>query len=190
MKEFAGKITFITGGASGAGLGQAKLFGGLGAKITIVDIRREAIEKAVAELKSLGIDALGIQMDLTNREQYIAADKAEKHWGGPRSCSSNCRRQHVRACRASTFEDYDWVLESTSTASSTAWSSSSPYDQAYGVAAPCETAVISPSYAPWASTATLPTRRTPAAAVNNFAFGCQRSQPYGIGVTVQCRNII
>ena len=32
MKEFAGKITFITGGASGAGLGQAKLFGGLGAK--------------------------------------------------------------------------------------------------------------------------------------------------------------
>ena len=59
MIEFAGKITFITGGASGAGLGQAKLFGGLGAKITIVDIRQEAIEKAVAELKYLGIDALG-----------------------------------------------------------------------------------------------------------------------------------
>ena len=27
MKNFAGKIAFITGGASGAGLGQAKVFG-------------------------------------------------------------------------------------------------------------------------------------------------------------------
>jgi NAD(P)-dependent dehydrogenase (short-subunit alcohol dehydrogenase family) len=84
MKDFAGKIAFITGGASGAGLGQAKLFGGLGAKVTIVDIRQEAIDKAVAELKGLGIDVLGLQMDLTNRAQYAAAaDRAENHWGGP-----------------------------------------------------------------------------------------------------------
>ncbi len=27
MKDFAGKIVFVTGGASGAGLGQAKVFG-------------------------------------------------------------------------------------------------------------------------------------------------------------------
>jgi NAD(P)-dependent dehydrogenase (short-subunit alcohol dehydrogenase family) len=49
MKNFSGKIAFITGGASGAGLGQAKLFGGLGAKVTIVDIRQEAIDRAVAD---------------------------------------------------------------------------------------------------------------------------------------------
>jgi NAD(P)-dependent dehydrogenase (short-subunit alcohol dehydrogenase family) len=112
MKNYSGKIAFITGGASGAGLGQAKLFGGLGAKITIVDIRQEAIDKAVAELKSLGIDAIGIQMDLTNREQYIAAaDKAEKHWGGPPHLLFNTAGVNsFGPAEASTFEDFDWIL--------------------------------------------------------------------------------
>ncbi|SHH62917.1 NADP-dependent 3-hydroxy acid dehydrogenase YdfG [Sporobacter termitidis DSM 10068] len=112
MKDFAGKIAFITGGASGAGLGQAKLFGGLGAKVTIVDIRQEAIDKAVAELKGLGIDALGIQMDLTNRPQYTAAaDAAEKHWGAPPQLLIQTAGVNTFGpAEASTFEDYDWVL--------------------------------------------------------------------------------
>ena len=112
MKVFSGKIAFITGGASGAGLGQAKLFGGLGAKVTIVDIRQEAIDKAVAELKGLGIDVLGIQMDLTNREQYIAAaDKAETHWGAPPQLLIQTAGVNTFGpAEASTFEDYDWIL--------------------------------------------------------------------------------
>jgi NAD(P)-dependent dehydrogenase (short-subunit alcohol dehydrogenase family) len=112
MKDFAGKIAFITGGASGAGLGQAKLFGSLGAKVTIVDIRQEAIDKAVAELKSMRIDVLGIQMDLTNRAQYTAAaDQAEKHWGGPPQLLIQTAGVNTFGpAEASTFEDYDWVL--------------------------------------------------------------------------------
>jgi NAD(P)-dependent dehydrogenase (short-subunit alcohol dehydrogenase family) len=112
MKDFAGKIAFITGGASGAGLGQAKLFGGLGAKVTIVDIRQEAIDRAVAELKGLGVDVLGIRMDLTNREEYqAAADKAEKHWGAPPQLLIQTAGVNTFGpAEASTFEDYDWVL--------------------------------------------------------------------------------
>ena len=112
MKDYAGKIAFITGGASGAGLGQAKQFGGLGAKVTIVDIRRDAIDRAVAELKDLGIDVLGIQMDLTDRAQYIAAaDEAEKHWGAPPQLLIQTAGVNTFGpAEASTFEDYDWVL--------------------------------------------------------------------------------
>ena len=40
MKNFAGKIAFITGGASGAGLGQAKLFSKEGMRVAIGDIRQ------------------------------------------------------------------------------------------------------------------------------------------------------
>ncbi|MCL2408711.1 MAG: hypothetical protein FWC96_03750 [Oscillospiraceae bacterium] len=40
MKNFSGKIAFITGGASGAGLGQAKVFAKAGMKVTIADMRR------------------------------------------------------------------------------------------------------------------------------------------------------
>ncbi|MDR3148974.1 MAG: SDR family NAD(P)-dependent oxidoreductase, partial [Oscillospiraceae bacterium] len=111
-RDYKGKIAFITGGASGAGLGQAKLFGGLGAKVTIVDIRQEAIDKAVDELKGLGIDALGIKMDLTNRQEYIAAaDKAEAHWGGPPNLLLNTAGVNsFGPAEASTFEDFDWIL--------------------------------------------------------------------------------
>jgi NAD(P)-dependent dehydrogenase (short-subunit alcohol dehydrogenase family) len=39
MKDFAGKVLFITGGASGAGFGQAKVFSEAGCKVVIADIR-------------------------------------------------------------------------------------------------------------------------------------------------------
>ena len=50
MKDFAGKISFITGGASGAGLGQAKVFAKAGMKVAIADVRRDALHNAVGEI--------------------------------------------------------------------------------------------------------------------------------------------
>lgn len=82
MKDFQGKIAFITGGASGAGFGQAQVFGEAGAKIVIADIRKEAIDKAVEELRAKGIEAHGIQLDITDREAYArAADEVEQVYG-------------------------------------------------------------------------------------------------------------
>jgi NAD(P)-dependent dehydrogenase (short-subunit alcohol dehydrogenase family) len=51
-------------------------------------------------------------MDLTNRGQYIAAaDKAEKHWGGPPQLLIQTAGVNTFGpAEASTFEDYDWVL--------------------------------------------------------------------------------
>ena len=87
MKDFAGKICFITGGASGAGLGQAKVFGREGMKVAIADIRQDALSSAVEELVDFGIkreNILAIKVDLTNREEYAAAaDKVEEVFGGP-----------------------------------------------------------------------------------------------------------
>ena len=40
MKDFKGKVAFITGGASGAGFGQAKVFSEAGMKVVIADIRQ------------------------------------------------------------------------------------------------------------------------------------------------------
>ena len=38
MKDFKDKVAFITGGASGAGFGQAKVFSEAGCKVAIADI--------------------------------------------------------------------------------------------------------------------------------------------------------
>lgn len=115
MKNFTGKICFITGGASGAGLGQAKVFGKAGMKVTIADIRQEALDKAVEELVEYGIpreNILAIKADLTNREEYkAAADKVEEVFGGPPHLLIQTAGVNAFGpIEASTFDDFDWVM--------------------------------------------------------------------------------
>ena len=45
MKNIAGKVAFITGGASGLGLAMAQSFTGAGMKVVIADIEEEALHK-------------------------------------------------------------------------------------------------------------------------------------------------
>jgi NAD(P)-dependent dehydrogenase (short-subunit alcohol dehydrogenase family) len=80
MKDFAGKIAFITGGAAGAGLGQAKVFAKAGMRVAIADMRQDALDGAAKEIAAYsgakGNDILTLRVDLTNREEYtVAADK-------------------------------------------------------------------------------------------------------------------
>ena len=113
MKDFAGKICFITGGASGAGLGQAKVFGKAGMKVAIADVRQEALDQVPEELVNYGIkreDILAIQADLTDREQYkAAADKVEEVFGGPpHLLIQTAGVNSFGPIEASTFDDFDW----------------------------------------------------------------------------------
>ena len=115
MKDFAGKICFITGGASGAGLGQAKVFGKAGMKVAIADIRQEALDNAVQEIVDYGIkkeDILALKVDLTNREEYkAAADKVEEVFGGPpHLLIQTAGVNSFGPIEASTFDDFDWVM--------------------------------------------------------------------------------
>jgi NAD(P)-dependent dehydrogenase (short-subunit alcohol dehydrogenase family) len=82
MKNFAGKVLFITGGASGAGLGQAKVFSEAGCKVVIADIRQDHLDEAMAYFKEKGLPAHPIKLDVTDRVAYVAAaDEAEKVFG-------------------------------------------------------------------------------------------------------------
>ncbi len=115
MKNFEGKICFVTGGASGAGLGQAKVFGRAGMKVTIADVRQDALDNAVKELVAYGIkgeDILAIKADLTNREEYTAAaDRVEEVFGGPpHLLIQTAGVNSFGPVEASTFDDFDWVM--------------------------------------------------------------------------------
>jgi len=195
MKDFAGKITFITGGASGAGLGQAKLFGSLGAKITIADIRQEAIDKALEELKGMGIDALGIHLDITDRQQYIAAaDKVEEYWGGPPQLLIQTAGVNTFGpAEASTFEDFDWVLGVNLYGVINGMVIFVPrmikaYNKVNGEINQegAHIAIVS-SMGAFSGFATDAPYSCSKAAVNNLAYSYYDAlKPYGIGVTVQC----
>ena len=75
IDSFEGKTAFITGGASGIGLGIAKVLVERGAQVVLADLRQDHIDDALAEFsgggRSNAVSAL--QLDVTNRERYRAA---------------------------------------------------------------------------------------------------------------------
>lgn len=63
--RLANKIAIVTGATSGIGLSTAKLFAAEGATVYITGRRKEALDKAVAEI---GVKAIGIQADSSNND--------------------------------------------------------------------------------------------------------------------------
>lgn len=112
MKDFAGKIAFITGGASGAGLGQAKVFSEAGCKVVIADIRQDHLDEAMAYFRDRKADVHAIKLDITDRQAYAAAaDEVEKTYGSPPHLLFNTAGVNTFGpTEASTFEDFDWVI--------------------------------------------------------------------------------
>lgn len=82
MENLNGKVAFITGAASGIGLGIAKACGRAGMKVVIADVRLKAIDEVLPFFKEKGWPVHGIQLDVTDREAYAkAADEAEAVFG-------------------------------------------------------------------------------------------------------------
>lgn len=112
MKDFAGKVCFITGGASGAGLGQAKVFAKAGMKVVICDIRDDHLEDAKAQLAEYGDNIHLIKMDLMKRDDWKrAADECEAVYGTPPQLFiQTAGVNSFGPAEASTFEDFDWII--------------------------------------------------------------------------------
>ena len=68
MQEFSGKTIVVTGGASGVGLALCKRFGGEGMNVVVADIEQKALDKAIADLQSAGVTAIGVVTDVTSAE--------------------------------------------------------------------------------------------------------------------------
>jgi len=70
--DLTGKIALVTGGVHGLGMAMAKGLGHAGAKIVINDrSSRETVDNAVAEYKSVGIEAYGYVFDVTDEVAVI-----------------------------------------------------------------------------------------------------------------------
>ena len=113
MKDFKGKTAFITGGASGLGLGIAKAFAKAGMNIVIADFRQEAIDSALPIFQENGWPAHGILLDVTDREAYVrAADEAEAVFGKIHILVNNAGVGIMEGfIWEASYEDMDFALE-------------------------------------------------------------------------------
>ena len=112
MKDFKDKVLFVTGGGSGAGFGQAKVFSEAGCKVVIADVRQDHLDSAMEYFRGKNAPAHAIKLDITDRAAYAAAaDEVEAVFGTPPQLLFNTAGVNTFGPpEASTFEDYDWVM--------------------------------------------------------------------------------
>lgn len=110
MQNLAGKTAFVTGGASGIGLGIARALLGAGMNVVIADIRQDHLDEGCAELDG-GDRVLALQLDVTDRGAYArAADAAEAKFGKLHILVNNAGVAVVGPTDLATFGDWDWVM--------------------------------------------------------------------------------
>jgi NADP-dependent 3-hydroxy acid dehydrogenase YdfG len=111
MDTIAGKVAFITGGASGVGFGQAKVFSEAGAKIAIADIRQDHLDEATAWFRAKGVSIHAIKLDITDRQAYArAADEVEKVLGPVQLLFNTAGVSIFGPLEKSSYDDYDWMM--------------------------------------------------------------------------------
>ncbi len=186
MKDLTGQLAFITGGASGAGLGQAKVFGRAGAAVVIADIRQEAIDTALAELRAQGIVAHGIVLDITDRAAYAAAaDEVEKVFErAPTILSNTAGVNSFGPIENTTYDDFDWIIGVNLGGVINGCVTFVPRMIAAGV--PGHVVTVSSVGGLMGSNMAAPYSAAKAAVINLMEGYRMGLAPYGIGVSVVC----
>jgi len=82
MKEFEGRSAVITGAASGIGFALAKKFAEEKMNVVLADIEQDALDAAVNKISDLGVEAIGIQVDVMDKQAVShLADESIKAFG-------------------------------------------------------------------------------------------------------------
>ncbi len=65
MAQLEGRVAIVTGAVQGIGLGVALSMARAGANIVVADMAQDGLAPAVAEIEATGVQALGVQTDVT-----------------------------------------------------------------------------------------------------------------------------
>ena len=82
MKPLEGKVAFVTGAASGIGLGIATALAQAGVKVMLCDIEKATLDKALAGLKATNAEVAGVTADVSLKDNLQrAADETIAKFG-------------------------------------------------------------------------------------------------------------
>jgi NAD(P)-dependent dehydrogenase (short-subunit alcohol dehydrogenase family) len=113
MKSVGGKVAFVTGGASGIGLGIAGALVEAGMKVVIADLRQDHIDHAMADLARRGQSKSvhAIRLDVTDRAAMAAAaDETERVFGKVHVLANNAGVGIQGPFTGITYADWDFGL--------------------------------------------------------------------------------
>lgn len=125
MEHVEGAVAFITGGASGIGLGMAKAFARAGMKVAIADIREDHLDAAREYFREQGAADRAapagreaedrvhlLRLDVTDRAAYArAADEVERVLGPVQVLCNNAGIGITGEMKRASFDDWDWIID-------------------------------------------------------------------------------
>jgi NAD(P)-dependent dehydrogenase (short-subunit alcohol dehydrogenase family) len=111
MKDLAGKTAFVTGAASGIGLGIATALAQAGVKVMLCDIEEALLARAVEGLKVTNADVDGCRADVSLKEELkAAADATIARYGKVHLLVNNAGIGGGGPYGYWTEADWDWTI--------------------------------------------------------------------------------
>ena len=111
MKDLAGKIAFVTGAASGIGLGIATALAQAGVKVMLCDIEEAALASAVEGLKRTNADVASVRADVSLKtELQAAADETRARYGAVHILINNAGVGGLGPYGAWSDAGWNWTL--------------------------------------------------------------------------------
>ena len=109
MKDISGKTAFVTGGASGIGLGTVRALLERGARVVVADIRQDHLDQTAADLAGQPVHF--IKLDIADRDAWgRAADEAEAVFGPVDILANIAGVGVLGGVKTATYADIDWSM--------------------------------------------------------------------------------
>jgi NAD(P)-dependent dehydrogenase (short-subunit alcohol dehydrogenase family) len=113
MDPVAGKVAFVTGGASGIGLGLAKVLVRAGMKVVIADVREDHLAEAAEYFaqNDQKESVLTLRLDVTDRAAYArAAEESLRAFGKMHLLVNNAGMGLLGPVKQAKYDDWDWGI--------------------------------------------------------------------------------
>ena len=111
ISNFKGKVAVLTGAGSGFGLDCAKIGAQLGMKLVLVDVQKDALDAAQAQMQTLGAEVMARLVDVSNEGHMQAlANDVQQTFGAPNFVFNNAGVGAGGLVWENTAADWEWLL--------------------------------------------------------------------------------
>lgn len=111
MDELAGRVAVVTGGGSGIGAGIVRALAGAGMDVVVADLDLVAAQSVAAAAGVLGVAALAVRTDVSDRAEVLALrDRALERFGAVHVVCNNAGVSVLRRGVDANHADWQWVI--------------------------------------------------------------------------------
>ena len=111
MSTLQGGTAVITGAASGFGLEASRIAAARGMNVVMADVQQDALDRAAAEIRSLGVTVLAQRVDVSKAAEVEALGAAtQQRFGAPNFVFNNAGVGAGGLIWEQTAKDWEWVV--------------------------------------------------------------------------------